>query len=217
MPASVIDKKAAKAEKAAKKAAKAERKSAKAAKAERKAAKAAKAEQKEPSAAAEPAAKPVAAEPSARPTFSSFADAPFDERLVVALKAAGYTAPTPIQSEACPVALAGMDLIAVAKTGSGKTLAFLLPVLDKLSKGPKARAGAPRALVLAPTRELAQQIGVQAERYSPVVGCSSAVVYGGAPLHEQKAALNRRPPELLVGTPGRLKDFLDRGDLQLSE
>lgn len=209
-----IDKAARKAEKAAKKA----KKEAKAAKKAAKVAKAAVSAQKEPKAEcnAAPAAPTASSTP---PNVSTFDATPFDGKIVAALKQA-FSAPSPIQAQAWPIAITGVDLVAVAKTGSGKTLAFLLPLLHSLCVAP-APAGktknkiAPRALVMAPTRELAQQIQVQADKFAPLVRCVSCCVYGGAPVHEQKAALMATPPTLLVATPGRLKDFIDRDTLTL--
>jgi ATP-dependent RNA helicase DDX5/DBP2 len=109
-------------------------------------------------------------------------DAPFDARLRSALRAAKFTAPSPIQAQAWPVALAGKDVIAIAKTGSGKTLGFLFPAFSAiLPKLPLGQGVGPLALVMAPVRELAQQIQVEAERFGAAVGIKSLVVYGGAP------------------------------------
>ena len=207
-------------DKAARKAAKAAKKAKKEAKAAKKAAKAAAAELQAPTttATAATSAAPAPA-PAAAPGMESFDGTPFDAKIVAALKAA-FSTPSPIQAQAWPIAITGVDLVAVAKTGSGKTLAFLLPLLHSLRSnpppgGPAKCKIAPRALVMAPTRELAQQIQVQAEKFAPLVGCACACVYGGSPVHEQKAALLASPPTLLVATPGRLKDFLDRETLSL--
>ena len=108
----------------------------------------------------------------------------------------------------------GSDLVAVAKTGSGKTLAFVLPLLHRLSSAPASAAvsggAAPRALVLSPTRELASQIHVDAARFGKLIGHTTAVVYGGTPLRESMAELKARRPALVVATPGRLADLLDK-------
>ena len=117
-------------------------------------------------------------------------DAPFDARLRSALRAAKFTAPSPIQAQAWPVALAGKDVIAIAKTGSGKTLGFLFPAFSAiLPKLPLGQGVGPLALVMAPVRELAQQIQVEAERFGAAVGIKSLVVYGGAPKGPQIGAL----------------------------
>ena len=97
--------------------------------------------------------------------IQSFAEAPFDKKLLGTLTTAGYAAPSPIQAQAWPVAISGVDLIAVAKTGSGKTVGFLLPAFNKiLQHGPIGMGQGPLALVMAPTRELAQQIHVEVRR-----------------------------------------------------
>ena len=106
-----------------------------------------------------------------------------------------YASPTEIQSLAWPAALSGKDLIAVAKTGSGKTLAFVLPILHELSTPtPPAAKAVVRGLVLSPTRELASQIHVEAERYGTLLGLKTACLYGGTPVREQIAALASRHP-----------------------
>ena len=116
----------------------------------------------------------------------------------------GFTRPTPIQAEAIPVALAGRDLIGCASTGTGKTAAFLLPVLQRLSKGAHGRC---RALVLSPTRELALQIDEQALALGYHVGLTAVSVVGGVDMRPQERAL-RAGAELVVATPGRLLDHM---------
>jgi len=139
----------------------------------------------------------------------SFASAPFDARLRATLSAAGYTSPSPIQAQAWPVAVGGSDLVAVAKTGSGKTVGFLLPAFSvAMPKLPLKQGQGPLALVMAPVRELAQQIQVEAERFGGAIGIKSVCVYGGAPKGPQIGALSRGRPVLVVGTPGRLNDLL---------
>ena len=123
------------------------------------------------------------------------------------------TVPTPVQDEVVPVALSGRDVIATAETGSGKTLAFLLPVLERLRTGPR---GHPRALVLAPTREVAAQTTAACEAL--LVGSDLRVVsiYGGVGMEPQRAAL-RAGTEILVATPGRLLDHARRGAARLRQ
>jgi len=137
----------------------------------------------------------------------------FDQKTLAKLKSI-YSGPTGIQARAWPVALSGRDLIAVAKTGSGKTLAFVLPVVSRIASS--GRASGVRALCLAPTRELASQIGVQCAEWAPLCGLSSCVVYGGTPLGPQLAELRKLKPALLVATPGRLVDLLSQQAVSLA-
>jgi ATP-dependent RNA helicase DDX5/DBP2 len=142
----------------------------------------------------------------------SFDTAPFAKALLVALKAkVGFVKPSPIQAQAWPIALQGKDMIAVAKTGSGKTLSFLIPIMHRImEQGTPAKPGCPRALVLAPTRELVQQIKGAADQVNPAVGgIKCEMVYGGTPLGPQLQALKGKV-DLLCATPGRLVDALER-------
>ncbi len=144
----------------------------------------------------------------------SFAELSLTSFLADRLQQAGFTAPTPIQSAAIPLALQGRDLLAQAKTGSGKTLAFLIPLIERAVKEgwkpaghASAQAGSsrsPRALVLAPTRELALQIEMELRKYAPPA-VTSLAVYGGVPVERHYRAL-RQPPMIVIGTPGRLLD-----------
>ena len=129
--------------------------------------------------------------------------------LADALEKLGITTPTEIQTKAIPHALAGRDLMATAETGSGKTLAFLLPMIQRLS-----RPGATRALVLAPTRELALQIEANAKTYGAAARLRTAAVVGGQSLQKQTRAL-RSGVDILVATPGRLNDLIERASVQL--
>jgi ATP-dependent RNA helicase RhlE len=119
----------------------------------------------------------------------------------------GFERPTPIQAEAIPAALAGRDLLASASTGSGKTAAFLLPILQRLLAGPLGRT---RALVLTPTRELAQQIADDADDLARHTRLAVAAVYGGVAMGPQQRAF-RNGADLIVATPGRLLDHLGSG------
>lgn len=147
------------------------------------------------------------------PSYATFEETPFGAPIKAELNSA-YSAPSAIQSLAWPIAVTGSDLIAVAKTGSGKTLGFVLPILHRLPA--PAGQGSIGALVLSPTRELASQIHVEAARFGALVKQSTMVVYGGTPLHEQKAALAARRPSLLVATPGRLVDLLSSKAIELT-
>ena len=141
--------------------------------------------------------------------------------LLTALAACGYTEPTPIQAQAIPHLLAGRDLIGSAQTGTGKTAAFVLPALQRLAaSGVRARAGrngvaSPSVLVLAPTRELAQQVAEQAVRYGRSLKVNTVCIYGGAPYPIQNRDL-ARGADIIVATPGRLIDHLERGRIDLS-
>jgi len=151
-------------------------------------------------------------------TFEQLALAP---QLLQALQACGYTEPTPIQAQAIPVLLAGRDLIGSAQTGTGKTAAFVLPALQRLAaSGTRAGAGRngvarPRILVLAPTRELAQQVAEQAVRYGSGLRVNTVCIYGGAPYPPQNRDL-ARGADIIVATPGRLIDHLERGRIDVS-
>ncbi|MCB9915963.1 MAG: DEAD/DEAH box helicase [Planctomycetes bacterium] len=127
------------------------------------------------------------------------------------LAEAGYESPRPIQAKAIAPILEGRDLLGLAQTGTGKTAAFLVPLLERLSR---RRASGPRLVVLAPTRELATQIHAEAERLGRYTGLRAALVVGGVPTGPQSKALAARP-ELVVATPGRLLDLLnkERADL----
>jgi len=146
-------------------------------------------------------------------SFSEFALMP---ALTEAVADMGFTRPTPIQAEAIPVALAGRDLIGCASTGTGKTAAFLLPILQRLSTGPRNVC---RALVLSPTRELALQIDEQALAIGYHVGITAVSVVGGVDMRPQERAL-RAGAEIVVATPGRLLDhmrfdYVDMGALEV--
>ena len=133
------------------------------------------------------------------------------------IEAAGFVECTPIQAEALPLALAGRDVAGQAQTGSGKTAAFLIPLFARLlaSKHPTL-PGAPRALILAPTRELAVQIGWDAELLGQFTGLTMLAVYGGVDYQKQREALQNRV-DILVGTPGRLIDYFKQGVYELSQ
>jgi len=148
--------------------------------------------------------------------LSSFADLKLSSPILDALAAEGYTAPTPIQSQAIPQVLAGRDLCGIAQTGTGKTAAFALPILHRLASRPDATPrGACRVLVLSPTRELASQIAASFRTYGHGVPLSIAVVFGGVPLGAQERQL-ARGIDILVATPGRLLDLIDRRAVVLS-
>ncbi|XP_002155556.4 uncharacterized protein LOC100215195 [Hydra vulgaris] len=130
-----------------------------------------------------------------------------------ALYNSGYKAPTPIQAQTWPIAMFDRDVVSIAKTGSGKTLAFLLPAYMKINL--RRSQGTISVLVLAPTRELATQIQLEAEKFGSVAGYYSACAYGGAPKRNQLQAINSGI-SVLVATPGRLNDFLESNEVNLS-
>ena len=147
-------------------------------------------------------------------SFESLGLAPF---LLRALAEQGYETPTPIQQQAIPLALDGHDLLAGAQTGTGKTAAFGLPLLQHLGTTPQAVSGPrkPRALVLAPTRELATQVHDSLRDYSKYLRIPSAVIYGGVGMGNQLDAL-RRGVDLVIACPGRLIDHIERRSIDLS-
>ena len=150
-----------------------------------------------------------------------FAELNLAPQILEALAACGYDQPTPIQAQTIPALLAGRDVIGSAQTGTGKTAAFVLPALHRLAQNPQPSAAkhrlasAPRVLVLAPTRELAQQVAEQAVRYGQRLRVTTVCLYGGAPYPVQNRQL-ARGADLLVATPGRLLDHVERGRVDLS-
>src|ERR1700728_233648 len=122
---------------------------------------------------------------------------------------------TPVQAQAIPPAMAGADVVATAQTGTGKTLAFLLPMIETLLRPSGGAKDAVRGLVLSPTRELAIQIAAAFANLAVHTGLRAAVVVGGLSEQTQLDALRRRA-QLVIATPGRLEDFLDRGLIKLS-
>jgi superfamily II DNA/RNA helicase len=133
-----------------------------------------------------------------------------NKAILDAIESAGYTVPTPIQAQAIPKILEGRDLRASAQTGTGKTAAFILPTIEKLAANPSKGKG-PRVLILVPTRELAMQVAKEAAKYCKNLPAMKTVcIYGGTPYPVQNKDLSR-PYEILVATPGRLMDHMDRG------
>ena len=138
-----------------------------------------------------------------------------DEPLLAALATQGYTEPTPIQVKAIPHILAGRDIVGCAQTGTGKTAAFALPILQLLSRVEIARGKGPSCLILAPTRELAIQIGESFGAYGSNTRVKHTVIYGGVGQGTQVAAL-KRSPQIVIATPGRLLDLMNQGYISLS-
>jgi superfamily II DNA/RNA helicase len=126
----------------------------------------------------------------------------------------GYTVATPIQAQAIPVALAGRDVLGIAQTGTGKTAAFTLPMIDHLVAG-RSKARMPRSLVIAPTRELADQVAMAFDKYSKGQKLTWALLIGGVSFGDQEMKLDRGV-DVLIATPGRLLDHFERGKLLLT-
>ena len=147
--------------------------------------------------------------------MSSFADLNLHERLIKALGELEITTPTPVQTAAIPAALEGRDLRVVARTGSGKTAAFLLPMLHQLLQYSRPRTDT-RALILLPTPELAQQTLKQVEALGRYTFMKAELLTGGEDFKVQAAKM-RKNPEILIGTPGRLIEHLDAGNLLLQD
>ncbi len=142
----------------------------------------------------------------------SFTQFSFDPRIADAIRQIGYTVPTPIQQRGIPVVLEGRDMLGLAQTGTGKTASFLLPLLQRLTLG---RLGRIRALILAPTRELAEQIHLTAVNLGKGTGVRSISIYGGVSKNNQVEAL-RRGAEIVVACPGRLLDHISGESINLS-
>ncbi|MEU3746940.1 MULTISPECIES: DEAD/DEAH box helicase [Streptomyces] len=149
------------------------------------------------------------------PAVEAFGELDMPRELLAALTAQGVSVPFPIQGATLPNSLAGRDVLGRGRTGSGKTLAFGLALLARTA-GQRAEPRRPLALVLVPTRELAQQVTDALTPYARAVKLRLATVVGGMPIGRQAAAL-RGGAEVVVATPGRLKDLIDRGDCGLSQ
>ena len=150
---------------------------------------------------------------STEPVLPTFADLGLPDAVMTAVREVGYETPSPIQAATIPALLDGRDVLGQAQTGTGKTAAFALPLLARLTPG----ARKPQALVLAPTRELAIQVAEAFQRYAHhLPGFHVVPIYGGQSYGPQLQAL-RRGADVVVGTPGRVIDHLDRGTLDLSE
>jgi superfamily II DNA/RNA helicase len=141
----------------------------------------------------------------------SFADLGVSKEVVRALRAGGVTKPFPVQAQVVPDVLDGRDVLVKSPTGSGKTLAFAVPIVDRI----RPEHGCPAALVLAPTRELAGQIVAETKPLARARGLNVAAVYGGTGFTAQVAAA--RKAHIVVATPGRLEDLIQRGDIRLDK
>lgn len=136
----------------------------------------------------------------------------FSPDIIAGVRALGYTTPTPIQLQAIPPIIKGRDVIGLAQTGTGKTAAFVLPILQRLLKSPRGRVG---ALIISPTRELAEQTCETVDELGQQTGLRSIAVYGGVNMDQQIQRL-RRGVEIAVACPGRLLDHLWKGTIDLS-
>ena len=143
-----------------------------------------------------------------------FADLGLTDELLQAVEAAGYEEPTPIQAQAIPQIQMMKDLIAIAQTGTGKTASFVLPMIDILHHG-RRRARMPRSLILEPTRELAQQVAENFEKYGKNHDLTMALLIGGVQMGDQVKALDEGV-DVLIATPGRLMDLFERGKILLT-
>ncbi|WP_375683278.1 DEAD/DEAH box helicase [Bartonella sp. AP3QHHD] len=147
------------------------------------------------------------------PSLNSFDDLGLSAKVINAVKSAGYTSPTPIQSETIPHVLQRKDVLGIAQTGTGKTASFVLPMLTLLEKG-RARARMPRTLILEPTREIAAQVEENFDKYGINHRLNVALLIGGVSFELQDRKLERGA-DVLIATPGRLLDHCERGKLLL--
>lgn len=147
----------------------------------------------------------------------SFSQLGLNPNILKAVKEQGYTSPTPIQKESIPVILNHKDVLAAAQTGTGKTAAFTLPLLEKMSQKPnkKGQKSYIKALILAPTRELALQVSENIQTYSKYLSLKTAVIFGGVGISPQKASL-RKGVDIVIATPGRLLDHMSQKTIDLS-
>ncbi|KZV53310.1 DEAD-box ATP-dependent RNA helicase 37-like [Dorcoceras hygrometricum] len=154
------------------------------------------------------------------PPVNTFAEIDLGDALNLNIRRCKYVKPTPVQRHAIPISLAGRDLMACAQTGSGKTAAFCFPIIGGILRGQSpvrprgVRTVFPLALILSPTRELSMQIHEEARKFSYQTGVRVVVAYGGAPINQQLRELERGV-EILVATPGRLVDLLERAKVSL--
>jgi ATP-dependent RNA helicase RhlE len=154
------------------------------------------------------------AKPRTEETYTpvhNFSDFAFDNLLKRNILAMNFQVPSPIQDQAIPHGLAGNDIVGIANTGTGKTAAFALPLLNRLITDPRSMA-----IILAPTRELAQQIDQQCRTMGKGSGLHGALLIGGTPMGPQLRDL-RNNPRIIIGTPGRVKDHFERGSLSLGD
>jgi ATP-dependent RNA helicase RhlE len=151
---------------------------------------------------------------------TQFTDLGLGKPLLKALAEENYTTPTPIQAQAIPTILRGLDVMGGAQTGTGKTAGFALPILQKLlpmaNSSPSPARHPVRALILTPTRELAIQVEEAVKSYGKYTGIRSTVVFGGVDIRQQLPIV-RAGVEILVATPGRLLDHIEQKSVNLSQ
>ncbi len=153
--------------------------------------------------------------PPSEPSANGFADLGLSPDILKAVSDAGYSTPTPIQAQGIPQVLKRRDVIGIAQTGTGKTASFTLPMIEMLSRG-RSKARMPRALVLEPTRELADQVSESFDKYSKYSKLAHALLIGGVSMDDQVKKLDRGV-DVLIATPGRLLDHFERGRILLSQ
>lgn len=146
--------------------------------------------------------------------MTKFSDLGLGEQVLKAIAETGYDTPTAIQEQAIPVALTGLDVLGIAQTGTGKTAAFTLPMIERLAAG-RSRARMPRAIVLAPTRELADQVAEAFEKYAKFHKLNWALLIGGVSMADQVSKLDKGV-DVLICTPGRLLDLFERSKVMLN-
>jgi len=149
-------------------------------------------------------------------SIMSFTDLKLSPLILKAVEEEGYTTPSPIQKQAIPAVIEGRDVMAAAQTGTGKTAGFTLPILHRLLSGKKAPSNHARALILAPTRELALQVNESITTYAKHTSLSSTVVFGGVKINPQMMKL-RKGTDLLVATPGRLLDLYQQNAIKFNQ
>lgn len=145
-----------------------------------------------------------------------FSELDLNDSILSAIEKTGYDTPTPIQEQAIPAVIKGLDVMAAAQTGTGKTAGFTLPILHILSRGQRAKPNQVRTLILTPTRELAAQIADSVETYGENLPLSSTVVFGGVKINPQMMRL-RKGIDILVATPGRLLDLYNQNAVKFDQ
>ncbi|MEZ5647665.1 MAG: DEAD/DEAH box helicase [Alphaproteobacteria bacterium] len=155
---------------------------------------------------------PVATDPN---EYTTFADLGLGDEVLRALNDAGYQNPTPIQRQAIPIILTNRDVLGIAQTGTGKTASFTLPMIEVLASG-RAKARMPRSVILEPTRELAAQVAENFDKYGKYHRLSKALLIGGFSYNEQEKLIDRGV-DVLIATPGRLLDHIERGKVLLHD